>query len=429
MKTAGSREILIEKLSSFLVGISPAKAKELEEEITHDNKITLGNFFRMLSGRYPLDEASDVELYWILNAASKVSKKVGIIEDYFEPAEIGNYKYYDGSETKNKYKGTIVFKNVQKLAENQYMFPLSIKEIKELKNANRLQIVPELQRNYKKDKYGELKTRVSKKNAQQIANLIDNGEFFFNGIRFNLMDDGDADPPIYDEDENTLTITGGTIIVPDGNHRSIACELSTKHQDDKFGIFFTYLTATDTRRVLNQEWTVVPIPKKHKEAMKLTVQNRIVDSILRSSDADELYVSNTVKDGREGGFILYIEFADAISRYYDMDSLKVKADQDELRDWIITFMNYLTKIMYDDFSNFVKVKRTSWSVHFMAINYYMMISCHLRGNPEWRELLTNIIADTDFRDSEIRDCCVHNNRRGFFEFCKKKEETICTMLK
>ena len=144
----------------------------------------------------------------------------------------------------HSYKNGIVFKHVQKLADNQYMFPLSVGEIKKLKNANKLQIIPELQRNYKKDKYGELKTKVNKKSAREIANLINNGEFFYNGIRFNLMDDGEADPPVYNEDNETLTITSGTIIVPDGNHRSIACELSTKHQDDKFGIFFTYLTST-----------------------------------------------------------------------------------------------------------------------------------------------------------------------------------------
>lgn len=90
---------------------------------------------------------------------------------------------------------------------------------------------------------------------------------------------------------------------------------------------------------------------------------------------------------------------------------------------------YLPKIMYDDFSNYMKVKRNSWSVHFFAIHYYMMISSHLRGNLEWRKHLDRIISDTNFNDMTIRDYCVKNNRRGFHMFCKEKEETICTMLK
>ena len=77
MKSTDSRNQLIEKVKSFIMGISPAKTKELEEEIMHDNKITTGDFLKMLSGRYSLEDASDAELYWILNAASKVSKTVG----------------------------------------------------------------------------------------------------------------------------------------------------------------------------------------------------------------------------------------------------------------------------------------------------------------------------------------------------------------
>lgn len=434
MKASDSRELLIGKIENFISTISPAKSKELEQEVMHDGKISTGDFFKMLSGRYPLEEASDAELYWITFAISNVSKRFGTVNDFFEDAEIANYKFYDGAtENSNKYSNGIVFKHVQKLAENQYLFPLSVGEIREMKNCNILQIIPELQRNHTKDKYGDLKTKVNKQTAQEISTLINNGEFFFNGIRFNLMDDGESDPPIYDEDAETLTVVNGTIIVPDGNHRSIACELATKHLDDKFGIFFTYLSAPKTRLVLNQEWTTVPIPKRHRDAMKPTPSNKVVDSIMRSHDADELYVKNIVKDGSEirigNGFILYIEFSDAISRYYDMSNMQMKADQDELRDWIITFMNYLTKLMKDDFMNFTKVRRKSWAVHYYAIHYFMMIGSKIKGNSEWRTILEKIIKETNFEDEDIRKYCVSNNRRKFYQYCKEKEEAICIMLK
>lgn len=427
-----SRAILIERIIKFISNMNPAKQKKLEEEIMHDKKIKTGDLFRIISGRYNIDEASDGELYWIALAISRISKRFGNVEDYFEAAEIKNYKFYDGSDVE-KFKKGIVFNHVHKLAENQYLFPLSVGEIKELKNANLLQIIPELQRNHTKDKYGDLKTKVNKQTAQEISNLINSGEFFFNGIRFNLMDDGESDPPIYDEDNETLIVRNGTIIVPDGNHRSIACELASKHLDDKFGIFFTYLSAAETRYVLNQEWTTVPIPKRHKEAMKPTVSNKIVDAIMRSHDIDEIYSKNIVKDGNEiragHGFILYIELSDAISRYYDTTNMQIKADQDVLRDWLITFMNYLAKLMYDDFSNHAKVKRNSWSVHFYAWHYYIMISSKLYGNPEWRSILENIIKETDFKDQEVKKSCMTNNRRNFYSFCRRKEEELCTMTK
>ena len=68
---------------------------------------------------------------------------------------------------------------------------------------------------------------------------------------------------------------------------------------------------------------------------------------MRSSDADEIYVKGIVKDGMElranNGFILYIELATAISRYYDTDNLTFKAQQDELRG----LADYLHELSYN----------------------------------------------------------------------------------
>lgn len=433
MKASDSREHLITKIENLVLNSSPDKINKIEEEVRHDGKISLGSFLRIVSGRADLDELSDAELYWLTFAISKVSKNFGVPEDYFEDVEIQNYKYYDPQTDNNKKIGyPLVFRNVSKLADNQYMFPLSVREIKELKSANLLQIIPELQRNHKKDKYGDLKTKVNRQTAQQISSLINEGSFFYNGIRFNLMDDGDSDIPVYDEEAKTLTVSNGIIIVPDGNHRTISCELANKHLDDCFGVFFTYFSPQKTRELLNQEWTTVPIPKRHREAMKPTVANKIVDSIMRSSDADKIYVKGIVKDGMElranNGFILYIELATAISRYYDTDNLTFKAQQDELRDWLITYMNYLTMLLHDDFMNYKKAKRTSWSVHYMAWHYYIMISRYIKGDDNWREELKRIIAETDFLDQEVREFFVKNNRRKVYEFCNEKEEQLCTTL-
>ena len=433
MKSSDSRECLIEKIESTISNASPDKINKIEEEVRHDEKISLGSFLKIVSGRSNLDELSDAELYWLSFAISKVFKHFGSPEDYFEDIEIKNYKYYDPKTNENNRVGyPLVFHNVSKLADNQYMFPLTVKEIKDLKAANILQIIPELQRNHKKDKYGDLKTKVNKQTAQQISSLINEGRFFYNGVRFNLMDDGESDLPIYDEETRTLTVTNGTIIVPDGNHRTISCELANKHLDDSFGVFFTFLSPNETRLLLNQEWTTVPIPKKHREAMKPTVANKIVDSIMRSRDADEIYVKGIVKDGMEirssNGFILYIELATEIQQYYDTEKLTFKAQQDELRDWLIDYMNYLTMLLQDDFTNYKKAKKTSWSVHYMAWYYYIMISKCIKGDSNWREELREIIAGTDFSDQEIREAFSKNNRRKVYDFCREKEEQLCITL-
>lgn len=430
MKLSDSREHLLVDIDDFISNSNPARLKKIEEEIVHDGKISLGNFMKMVSGRCDLSSLSDAELYWVAFALSKASNRFKSPGEYFEDIEIQNYKFYNPAASR-EISYPIIFENVSKLAEDQYLFPLSVREIKELKNANILQIIPELQRNHKKDKYGDLKTKVNKQTAQQISTLINKGEFFYNGVRFNLMDDGECDAPIYDEENRTLTVMDGVIIVPDGNHRTIGCELANNHLDDKFGVFFTYLSSQKTRLLLNQEWTTVPIPKRHKDAMKPTISNKIVDAIIRSQDTDELYVKGIVKDGAElranNGFILYIELSTAIQRYYDTEKLERKADQDELRDWLITYMNYLAKLLQDDFEDYKKSKKVSWATHYLAWHYYIMISKYLRGDSDWRMKLKDIIGNTDFTDPNVREFFVTNNRRKVYDFFSSKEEELCIM--
>ena len=432
MKDVDSRDQLISALNKFIDSLSPDNLKKLEEEIRHDEKIGYSKFVSLYSGRSSIDELEDAELYWLIFAVSKVSKRAGKPEDYFENAEIKNYKYYLPEKDK-ALERPLVFKNAVRLANNQYMFPCSIKDIKRLKDANILQIVPELQRNSTKNKYNELKTKVNRQNAQQIADLIDKGEFFYNAVRFNLMDDGESDQPVYDEETLTLAIYDGTIIVPDGNHRTIGCELATSHLDDKFCVLFTFLNAEDTRSLLNQEWTTVPIPKKHKESMKQTYSNLIVDGIIRSADADPVYKKEIVRDGNETraghGFILYSELADAINIYYDANNLEPQQKRNELKDWLISFLNVLTENLFDDFKNYKKYRRKRWSICPMTIYFYIMISKVVRENKDgWKEEVKQIISSYDFSDEGIRKLFASNNKRNIYSYCKEQEAKICLML-
>ena len=432
MKDIDSRDKLISALEEYLSNLSPERYKKLEEEIRHDEKIDHAKFIALYVKRMQVYELSDAELYWLTAAASRISNRVGKPEKYFEDGEIKNYKYYVPEDEK-KVERPIVFKDAVMLAENQYMFPCSIREIKKLKEANILQIVPELQRNSTKNKYNELKTKVNRQNAQQIADLIDNGGFYYNSIRFNLMDDGESDNPVYDADRHTLTVYDGTIIVPDGNHRTIGCELASKHLDDKFCVLFTFLSAQDTKRLLNQEWTTVPIPKKHKDSMKQTNPNEIVDGIIRSADADPIYAKEIVRDGIETryghGFILYSDLADAINMYYDVDHLEPKAKRDELRDWLINFMNFLTELLLDDFKNYKKVRKEKWSVNPTAWYIFIMISEIVRDNRlEWRDEVRQIISGYDFSDQNIRQLFVSHNKRNIYAFCKEERARICSMI-
>ncbi len=431
MKKADSREEICGILEKYITTTSPHNLDKIDDEIRHDKKIGYSDYLRIVNGRLEVSQLSDAELYWLASAVIRVNKRLLKLSDYFEDNEILNAKAYEPESVADA-KFPLVFENCFKLAENQYCFPLSVGDIKALKDARLLQIIPELQRNSKKDKYGDLKTKVDKRTASEIAQLIDGGNFFYNAVRFNLMEDEDSEAPVFDEDSHTLTISKGTIIVPDGNHRTISCELATKHLDDSFVVLFTYLSAQTTRTLLNQEWTQVPIPKQHKEAMKPTVSNKILDSILRSPDIDELYVENIVRVGEDiksgDGFILYIELSKAIEDNYDTQNLTMKAEQDELRDWLIQFLNQLAYIMKDSFSNYRKYKKISWEVSVLSWKYYIMLSKVLRGVANWKEILRNTLKNMNFQDENVRPMFAEYNRRKINAFVREQEDELCTML-
>jgi len=431
VKEAGSRSQLISKLDKFIKNLSPDYDKKLEEEIRHDARIELGKFYSLRSGRASVEELSDPELFWLISAASRVSKRIGKPEDFFEDGEITRHKLFVPEDEKTVER-PLVFKKAVELAKNQWMFPLSVREIQRLKAANILHVDPNLQRNTIRSRYDELQTKVNRKTAKQIADLIDEGKFFYNAIRFNLMDDGESDEPVYDESRMLLTIYDGTIIVPDGNHRTIGCELAKRHLEDQFCVLFTYLDARDSRTLLNQEWTTVPIPKKHKEAMKQTFSNEIVDGIIRSEMADTIYSRRISKDGYETkaghGFILYTELANAINDYYDADNLEPKSKRDELRDWLISYLNFLTELLFDDFKNYVKSRKTRWIAQSSACRFYIMISKYVRDSEDWKEEVRKIIDSYDFNDSAIRDIFVSPNKRAIRSYIKEQEEKVCIML-
>lgn len=431
MKGENSRIILIEKLDSFIKNLSPDKANKLELEIRHDKVIDFAKFLSIKIGRTTIESLSDPELFWLLNAAAKVSATVGKIEDYFEAGEVKSYKYYVPAE-KEEVKFPLVFKEAFRLAENQYAFPLSVRDIKRLKEANILQVIPDLQRNSTKNKYNELVVKVNTNSAKEIGERITEGKFFFNAVRFNLMDDGEADTPVFDETSRTLTVYNGMIIVPDGNHRTIGAELATNHLDDRFVVLFTFLSAYDSRAVINQEWTTVPIPRKHRESMKQNFPNEIVDNIMRSNDADPIYSKEIMRDGNETkngrGFLIYSELADAINLYYQVDKMETKNRRTELSEWIIRFMNHVTEELLEDFKNYKKVRRTSWAVSPIACYYYMMLSKLVYGDENWRSEVSAVLKQCNFKDPEAKKLLSSQNKRRIFEFIKGEEEKACTIL-
>lgn len=379
---------------------TPAIAK-IREELCVVGKFTVLDFNNILVEELPLENLEDAELYWIVEVASKYIDAIKAPDNYFEEAEIERFKYHIRHDD-SKVSFPLEFDDAVKLAENQYAFPYSIGDIAKLKYNGLLEIVPDLQREGKKDKYGDIKVYTNPRRVKELTELYENREFSYNGIRFNLMDDGEAEFE-YDSENKKIIINKGTIIIPDGNHRALATELvnpSKSCVDDKFMIFFTFFSTPKVKQTIAQEWNVQPVNKAHKEFMKTSNANKVVDAIKRNPNSDPLYTKRIVTTGREvqngDGFIIYDILSKSVDRHYNCSLIETQDEILEIAEWLSIYLNRLTTVLLNDFKNFQIVKKNRWSINPYAFSGYILLSKYLKGRENWRDELKQIINSIDF---------------------------------
>lgn len=378
--------------------------EKIEEELTSFGKYGLLQYKNIVNGITPIADLNTAELYWFIESAAKYLDNVKQTSAYFDEAEIQNAKFYVNKVIK-EIKFPIIFENVENLVpyENkQFGFFLTVKHLSIMKSNGLLEVIPELQRDSKKDKYGDLKTKVNKKRASNIKTAIEKGDYYYDQIKINLMNDENASFE-YNPDARTLTIISGTMIIPDGNHRTIGCELTDLNNvnaENKYAVAFTFLTPMETKELLAQTWNMEPISGRQKTSMKITNSNLILDAVLRNPDADPIYVKAIVRGElgphMQNGFILYDVLSKSIDKYYNTVAIETQDERIEIAQWFVQFFNRLTAILIEDFKNYQTVSREKWTVEPYAFVGYVILSKYLWGQVGWRDKLKSILDSIDF---------------------------------
>jgi hypothetical protein len=380
------------------INLEKEKTQLIKRNLVNKNKMTASNFKDYQLGKN-FENIDEVQLCILFNEI-KNHFNIGNIENYFDISIINQANDFK-LESENKIEFPLVFKNVVELAENQYSFPLSVSDIANLKNENILEIIPELQRETGKTD----KVKVNLNRAKEIAEKIKNGNYKYNTIRINLMNE-DGSLLNYNKEQQTLSIESGRIICLDGNHRATGCILANDdipNIEEKFNIVFTYFNEKEARATISQEWNTESVSQRHKESMKQSNANDIIGMIRRNDNAEPLYkdkiVTHSTAIQRSQGFILSDILASAIEKEYETNNFKLQSENKKVADWLVEFFNELTAILQDDFYNFKTVKKDKWSVNPYAFVGYVYLSKVLKDKSDWETLLKNIISNIDFTNS------------------------------
>lgn len=405
MKYADSLYKLRKTISEKGFHISNETLNNLRIRCVDDKKFTYAEIVGITAGNIPIESLSEQQLFWLLEYSGEYIKGLGKAEDYFTNFEIQSYKYYKSEELQKKIY-PITFHNVTPMTLElgsdcrQFSFYLTVEDIMKYKEDLIFQVKPELQRDGRRNRYDHLKTKVNPKRIREIAKLIENGEFFYNSISLNLMDDDEAR---WFYNGNDIVIEKGTLIILDGNHRALACEIVERnnvHKHDLFNILLTILSPEYAKRKISQEWNTETVNKTQQRYMQPTAANSIVDAIKRNADLDDIIKENIVTTGYQvnygEGFIIYSILSDAIEKYYNTKDIISKYEQQKIVRWLVEFFNVIAHIFHKDFSNFNKIKKNKWNVSPYAFVGFVFLSHYLMNNQDWEKELLFILDKIDF---------------------------------
>ncbi|MEF9984528.1 MAG: hypothetical protein RR847_04875 [Bacilli bacterium] len=416
-----NKEQIIDRFKGIFINSTDKKfILNLQDYIVSHNIMSIVNYKTVTkSPNKFLELYQDEELIAIMfkfiEGIEHINPRILKIADCFNVAEINKYKYFvpEVFDVKKLH----IFKNVYpKLNNNkQFSFLLSVEDIAMLSRYGVIRVDANFQRQSRLIR-NEITNTIMRQiqcnpgRVETIANLLADNKYYFDEIRFNLMDEEDS-VLSYNSEDNTLYWEGDCVI-PDGNHRRLACEkayfdhpeLKEMFRNQKFSVSFTYLTTDELKRMIEQIWDIEPIRKQQKSAMKTNNSNKIIDSILRSNNADDILKNGIVNTGIEirayQGFIIKSILAEAIEDSYNIDdTVLAKNKQIELSEWITEFYNYIIELWVDDLSDLKTVRKNTWKSSAYLPFGLMLLSKEVRGKQNWKEITKSIIEKIDWDKS------------------------------
>lgn len=432
-----SREELIGLIKKKLFSSSNDNFKsKVQKLMTQAGRFELSEYPKIVMGHRDLNNLEDYQLFWFANAmeqaGNEVEPKLYLCKtsDYFTPLEIKNAKFYENEKIDVDQLYTL--HNVTKLANNQFSCTVSLEQSAEMKRRGITQATPDLQRESRRLNLGTEILKVLNIDAKKVLSISDkivSNEYYFDEISFSLINDGNAEF-IYDKENSLIHLPkDGDVIITDGNHRTIGNEMAYSNHPElkemfktnRFPVLFTYLPIDEIKNMISQKWKATPPIKKHKDSMERTYANKIVESIQIDPNAEDVYKgSNIGTTGFERSFIIQSELAEAIEKYYNVNSFNLKSQADKVKDWLVEFFNYLSELMIGDFKDYFTTRRTKWSTESKTWIGYVYLSRQLQSDPDWKAKLQTILNSIDWSRSNSPIARTNMDEKNVEKYFMKK---------
>ncbi len=398
----------------------------VKANLTIPGRFTVEEYNQLKIQKGKLEYLNDYELCWFIMALENYDPTLYRAAAYFTDVEITAAKIH--TRSKQNISNYLTLEYCGTMAQGQHLCMATVEQIGKLKEYGYLHVIPEVQRESNIVRIGDeviRNIRVNYKRVDEIAELISSNQYYYNDIRFNLLKDDENELIIDSEKNKVLLPENGILIIPDGNHRSIACEVAIEKYKEikdsfcmnKFPILLTNFPVTIVKKIVAQEWNREPVSKTHMASMQSTNANKIIDSIVLKADdeADARYASNIVTTRVEiksgNGIILKDLLAESISKIYNTETQEYNSPikRNGLVSWLIEFFNQVVYIL-PEFKDVKKARSDSWAIAPEAWCGYVYLSKRLRDRKDWVDSLSKILGKIDFRKENVPTLSKTTNR-------------------
>ena len=398
------REELESKLDSVISFYNQRKrVSNFVREAFKQHGIQGGDFQEIWSKNKSLDQIELPILYLFTKYIYEQTNDSNIdIKDYFTELEIkdGNNYYKELKSEELTYP--IVFQNVLRCRDDQFIMYLSIQKIKALLDNQIITYNFDTQRQAKHifDSSGELISvaSINRESVKEITNNLLNKKFITNCITINLIQDG-FDSLVYDPKKMELVINSGQINVIDGFHRCLSmlkafgenpsldyvsevrfvnfdiqkCRDFILQEDKRNKIHSRYLSSLN-----NDKWGNKAITKLNEG-----------HSDLRNKITTDLFIFRSGK-----AYTMFDIMSNTIDLLWDFKS---NMDVSNLTRWLSLFFDHIIGHMPEDFIEDVLGSREHSVITFPAMFVgYLALAKMLQDKENWKEVLFNLLDNADF---------------------------------
>ena len=225
MKT--ERKVLEEYLSRFFIRIysDNDKLNELSDFVKEKYNYPTSRLLDLISKRITASEASDFDLFVLMDGFENVISTKNKLTTYFTDDEIKGYskqKYKKQKKAKFPLKFTMI-----QIAPDQWIGGITARQLILLRNNGLIRYNVNIQRTMRRGLRGkttEYRIMENKRSTAEIRESMQAGTFIPNAITLNIPDEPDSEFS-YDEESKVLTIKkANSLDIIDGFHRLIALE-------------------------------------------------------------------------------------------------------------------------------------------------------------------------------------------------------------